>query len=191
MSERFHLVLTTATPLTPSSSLPLQLFFPPPTDYDQYYASLAASAAPSTPSGEFSVLGDFEEDKKPNIEYLDALNEHNKRSRSVENEDDDAAERKQARVGDGNGGDADGWGLGQQQQQEQQAQENGEQQQEHLPMNGVESSGLNAQDVTLADEDPIVHGLYFPTLFPCYVQRALVFSGWQTNAVLASWRGAP
>ena len=190
MSERFHLVLTTATPLTPSSSLPLQLFFPPPTDYDQYYASLAASAAPSTPSGEFSVLGDFEEDKKPNIEYLDALNEHNKRSRSVENEDDDAAERKQARVGDGNGGDADGWGLGQQ-QQEQQAQENGEQQQEHLPMNGVESSGLNAQDVTLADEDPIVHGLYFPTLFPCYVQRALVFSGWQTNAVLASWRGAP
>jgi len=117
--------------------------------YDQYYASLAASAAPSTqhtPSGEFSVLGDFEEDKKPNIEYLDSLNEHNKRSRSVENESDDA-ERKQARVSDGGGG---GWGLGQQ------VQENGEQQ-EHLPMNGVESSGLNAQDVMLADEDPIVH----------------------------------
>jgi hypothetical protein len=148
---------------------------------------LAASAAPSTPSGEFSVLGDFEEDRKPNIEYLDALNEHNKRSRSVENEGNDAAERKQAKVGDGSGGDGDGWDLGQQQQ----AQENGEQQQEHLPMNGVESSERNGQDVVLADEDPIVHGLYFPSLFLCYVQRALVFSGWQTNAVLASWRGAP
>ncbi|KAN0135599.1 TFIIE alpha subunit domain containing protein [Lactarius tabidus] len=72
--------------------------------YDQYYASLAASTAPSTqhtPSGEFSVLGDFEEDRKPNIEYLDALNEHKKRSRSLEEdaaEVDGAAERKLARV---------------------------------------------------------------------------------------------
>jgi len=149
---------------------------------------LAASAAPSTPSGEFSVLGDFEEDRKPDIEYLDALNEHNKRSRSVENEGD-AAERKQARVGDGSGSDGDGRGLSQQ------AQENGEQQ-EHLSMNGVESSGLNVQDVTLPDEDPIVYGLYFSLSFPpslslCYVQRAFVFSGWQTDAVLTSWRGAP
>ncbi|KAI0271489.1 TFIIE alpha subunit-domain-containing protein [Gloeopeniophorella convolvens] len=70
--------------------------------YDQYYASLAASAAPSTqhtPSGDFSVVGDFEEDRKPNIEYLDSLNEHNKRSRSVE--DDGDAGRKVARVEDG------------------------------------------------------------------------------------------
>ncbi|KAH8998756.1 hypothetical protein EDB86DRAFT_3145866 [Lactarius hatsudake] len=74
--------------------------------YDQYYASLAASAAPSTqhtPSGEFSVLGDFEEDRKPNIEYLDSLNEHNKRSRSAEDDGAHAdrtavAERKLARV---------------------------------------------------------------------------------------------
>jgi hypothetical protein len=73
-------------------------------DYDQYYASLAASTVPSTqhtPSGEFSVLGDFEEDRKPNIEYLDSLNEHKKRSRSLEEdaaEVDGAAERKLARV---------------------------------------------------------------------------------------------
>jgi len=93
-------------------------------------------------------------------------------------------ERKQARVSDGGGG----LGLGQQ------VQENREQQ-EHLPMNGVEGSVLNAPGVMLADEDPIVYGLCFP--FPslsfslCHVQRAFVFSGWQTNAVLASWRGAP
>jgi len=121
--------------------------------YDQYYASLAASAAPSTqhtPSGEFSVLGDFEEDRKPNIEYLDSLNEHNKRSRSVENEGD--AERKQARVGDTDG--VSGWGLGLSQQG--QGQENGEQQQ-HLSMNGVESSGPDAEAVVVAEDDPIVY----------------------------------
>jgi transcription initiation factor TFIIE subunit alpha len=113
---------------------------------------LAASAAPSTqhtpppPSttGEFSSLGDdfFDEDRKPNIEYLDSLNEHNKRSRSVEDEGD--AERKQARVGllaDGQG------------------QENGG---EHLPMNGVEGGSVDAGDVSvLAEDDPIIYGLFF------------------------------
>jgi transcription initiation factor TFIIE subunit alpha len=110
---------------------------------------LAASAAPSTqhtPSGEFSVLGDFEEDRKPSIEYLDSLNEHNKRSRSAEHEDD--AERKQARVADG---DSDGWGQGQ-------GLENGDQQ--HHPMNGVEGSEVNAEDFAGAGDDPIVYGLY-------------------------------
>jgi transcription initiation factor TFIIE subunit alpha len=106
---------------------------------------LAASAAPSTqhtppplpppPPGEFSVLGDYEEDRKPNVEYLDSLNEHNKRSRSVE--DGGESERKQARVGDG-------WG----------AQEYGEH-----PMNGTESSGIDAEDVST--DDPIVYGLFF------------------------------
>ena len=102
--------------------------------------------------GEFSsssvLLGDFfEEDRKPNIEYLDSLNEHNKRSRSVEDEGD--AERKQARVGLL----ADGLGQGQ---------ENGD----LLPMNGVEGSGVDAGDVS-AEEDPIVYGLFFSprTLF--------------------------
>ena len=70
----------------------------------------------------------------------------------MENEID--AERKQARVTDGSAG-GDGLGPGQQ------VQENGEQE-EHLPMNGVESSGPNAQHVVLADEDPVVYGLYFP-----------------------------
>jgi transcription initiation factor TFIIE subunit alpha len=62
------------------------------TDYDQYYASLAASSAASaldTPGASFSDdFGDFgdddDDDRKPNIEYLDSLNEYRKRSRSRE-----------------------------------------------------------------------------------------------------------
>ena len=128
-------------PVAPHTD-PLSFIFK---DYDQYYASLAASTAPSaqhTPPGEFSVLGDFEEDRKPSIEYLDSLNEHNKRSRSVE--DAGESERKLARVGDG-------WG-------QQGAQENGE-----VHMNGAESSGVDAED--LLAEDPIVYGLFSLHLF--------------------------
>jgi transcription initiation factor TFIIE subunit alpha len=65
-------------------------------DYDQYYASLAASSAPSsqdTPSGlgvpAGSDFGDFdneEEDRKPSVQYLDSLNDYRKRSRSMEDE---------------------------------------------------------------------------------------------------------
>ncbi|EJF56810.1 TFIIE alpha subunit-domain-containing protein [Dichomitus squalens] len=51
--------------------------------YDQYYASLAASADPSTrPTPGKSDFGDEEEDVKPNVEYLESLNEYRKRSRS-------------------------------------------------------------------------------------------------------------
>ncbi|KAH9075842.1 hypothetical protein EDB83DRAFT_2352605 [Lactarius deliciosus] len=122
--------------------------------YDQYYASLAASAAPSTqhtPSGEFSVLGDFEEDRKPNIEYLDSLNEHNKRSRSAEDDGAHAdrtavAERKLARVV--------GWGQT----------AHGE-----VPVNGVPGGSAVADaamgaaeadvdvDAPLPDDDPTVY----------------------------------
>ncbi|KAF9480590.1 hypothetical protein BDN70DRAFT_912638 [Pholiota conissans] len=67
--------------------------------YDQYYASLAASSAAAsaqaTPSAtgvpssssnspDFSNLEEEEEDKKPNVEYLDSLNAYRKRSRSQE-----------------------------------------------------------------------------------------------------------
>ncbi|PCH35008.1 hypothetical protein WOLCODRAFT_139687 [Wolfiporia cocos MD-104 SS10] len=60
--------------------------------YDQYYASLAASAAGSaldTPirSGPGSDFGDEEEDVKPSIQYLDSLNTYRKRSRSIEDVD--------------------------------------------------------------------------------------------------------
>ena len=57
-------------------------------DYDQYYASLAASAVttPAVPTlGD--DFGDDDEDVKPSLEYLDSLNEHNKRSRSHEDVD--------------------------------------------------------------------------------------------------------
>ncbi|KAI0307613.1 TFIIE alpha subunit-domain-containing protein [Multifurca ochricompacta] len=104
-------------------------------DFDQYYASLAASAAPSTqhtPSGEFSFLDDFEEDRKPNIAYLDSLNEHNKRSRSAEDEGE--AEKKLARV-------EDGWGLA-----------NGEQ-----LMNGVEGTRTGTDANIVPQDDPIVY----------------------------------
>jgi transcription initiation factor TFIIE subunit alpha len=64
-------------------------------DYEQYYASLAASAAASaqaTPSGsvpgssDFDDFGEEEEDRKPSIEYLNSLNDYRKRSRSQEDE---------------------------------------------------------------------------------------------------------
>ena len=73
--------------------------------YDQYYASLAAAsvASSSQPTPTATVMGsssagspnfprflsqlnddDEEEDKKPNVEYLDSLNAYRKRSRSAE-----------------------------------------------------------------------------------------------------------
>ncbi|RPD63162.1 hypothetical protein L226DRAFT_528029 [Lentinus tigrinus ALCF2SS1-7] len=47
--------------------------------YDQYYASLAASSQPTPSLGEFAAE---EEDVKPDVDYLDSLNEYRKRSRS-------------------------------------------------------------------------------------------------------------
>jgi hypothetical protein len=129
-----------------------------PVDYDQYYASLAASAAPSTqhtPSGEFSVLGDFEEDRKPNIEYLDSLNEHNKRSRSVEDQGGDDAERKLAKVVPVAAA-GDGWSAAAA------ASQAGNGEHEHA-VSGVEDGsgmgmGMDADDVAGVEDDPIVYG---------------------------------
>ena len=142
---------------------------------------MAASAAPSTqhtPSGEFSVLGDFEEDRKPNIEYLDSLNEHNKRSRSAEDdgaEADSAAERKLARVV--------GWEQGQA--------ANGD-----VPMNNLleNGSGVMVADVDVdapPEDDPIVNGQC--SFLPSYAILCSLghSSGWQTYAVLPGRRGTP
>jgi transcription initiation factor TFIIE subunit alpha len=67
--------------------------------YDKYYASLVASSAaasaqvtptatgfPSSSSNspDFPNVEEEEEDKKPNVEYLDSLNAYRKRSRSQE-----------------------------------------------------------------------------------------------------------
>ncbi|KAM6503446.1 TFIIE alpha subunit domain containing protein [Amanita muscaria] len=64
--------------------------------YDQYYASLAASANVSgyaTPSASAPASSDYgdlniddEEEQKPSVEYLDSLNDYRKRSRSREDE---------------------------------------------------------------------------------------------------------
>ncbi len=57
-------------------------------DYDHYYASLAASAAPSahdTPAlTNFNEFGEEDEDVKPSMEYLNSLGDYRKRSRSME-----------------------------------------------------------------------------------------------------------
>ncbi|KAI0754207.1 TFIIE alpha subunit-domain-containing protein [Daedaleopsis nitida] len=51
--------------------------------YDQYYASLAASSAPSgQASPGANGFTEDEEDVKPDLQYLDSLNEFRKRSRS-------------------------------------------------------------------------------------------------------------
>lgn len=75
-------------------------------DYEQYYASLAASSsaaasAIATPSGlslpgssDFGDLAYQEEiDQKPSVEYLDSLNEYRKRSRSGDDEGTNAREK--------------------------------------------------------------------------------------------------
>lgn len=116
-------------------------------DYEQYYASLAASSAVSvqdTPSSfgaalsQFDDLQDDEEDRKPSIEYLDSLNDYRKRSRSRE---DEGTAKKIAKVEDVNdlhfGTDS------------------GE-------MNGV-TNGHTTVDTPMADghipeDDPLVHG---------------------------------
>ncbi|KAF8230306.1 hypothetical protein L208DRAFT_1423853 [Tricholoma matsutake] len=73
--------------------------------YDQYYASLAAASATATPSGlslpgssDFGDLAyDDDEDRKPNVEYLDSLNDYRKRSRSAE-DIEGGAKSKMAKV---------------------------------------------------------------------------------------------
>ncbi|KAH9916967.1 TFIIE alpha subunit-domain-containing protein [Epithele typhae] len=58
--------------------------------YERYYATLAASAAPSgMPTPRLSDFGEDEEDVKPDLEYLDSLNEYRKRSRSREDVGDE------------------------------------------------------------------------------------------------------
>jgi transcription initiation factor TFIIE subunit alpha len=67
-------------------------------DYEQYYASLAASNTASTyatPSGRGSEELE-EEEQKPSVQHLDSLNGYRKRSRSQE--DEGAAAKKLAKI---------------------------------------------------------------------------------------------
>lgn len=68
-------------------------------DYDQYYASLAASNAASaqaTPSAFTNEELGEDDHSNPSVQYLDSLNEYQKRSRSVQ--DDGSAVKKIAKV---------------------------------------------------------------------------------------------
>lgn len=57
--------------------------------YDRYYANLAAASTPGSSTVSVAAtpnygFGDEEEDRKPNVEYLQSLNDYRKRSRSQE-----------------------------------------------------------------------------------------------------------
>jgi len=76
--------------------------------YDQYYATLAASRAPSSqdtpaPQDLGSDFGD-EDDVKPAVEYLDSLNQYRKRSRSVENVGSGSGSNKVPKLNGGTNG---------------------------------------------------------------------------------------
>jgi transcription initiation factor TFIIE subunit alpha len=121
-------------------------------DYDQYYASLAASSAASaqdTPSGlsvpgsdDFGDVADDDDDRKPSVEYLDSLNDYRKRSRS--REDEGTAKLKVPKMGEtpvngfgmdsGLSGFSDGGRI------------------------GVEVDAVMTEDVP--DDDPVVYGPY-------------------------------
>lgn len=122
-------------------------------DYEQYYASLAASSsaavsAQATPSGlsvpgssDFGDLVDDEEDRKPSVEYLDSLNEYRKRSRSR----DDVGQPAKAKVAKVDEG-LNGYG--------------------YSPENGIvpfEESAIMVNDVQppipMAEDDPLVYGV--------------------------------
>lgn len=55
-----------------------------PTDYDRYYASLAASTngTPAAMPGGDDFGGSDDEDRKPDVQYLNSLSDYRKRSRS-------------------------------------------------------------------------------------------------------------
>ena len=119
-------------------------------DYDQYYASLAASSAAAsaqaTPSGlgmpgssDFGDVGYEEEERKPSVEYLASLNEYRKRSRSMEDVGGLPAKAKVAKVDEGLNG------------------------------YGVDEGAIalpDAQPLLVVEDDPLVYGVSLaPLLF--------------------------
>lgn len=143
------------------------------TDYDQYYASLAASSSASTldtptgldaPGGD--DFGDFpqdDEDQKPSIEYLDSLNDYRKRSRSAE--DVGNSRTKIAKV-------ADGFGYA-----------------NHIVNDVDVDQEMGDEPAPAPADDPVVSGMYLarfrqPKLTLCH-------SKWSTDAVFEGNRRRP
>ena len=191
------------------------LFLPTPLsliDYDQYYASLAASAnvsAVPTP-GLSSESGDYsytlegtsinleeEEDKKPNVEYLESLNEYRKRSRGREDVDGTSNEtRKIAKTSPDADADVNGStntcvgtnGIGTVEAMTDEA----------TPyMNGLGFGYDNMEgrtDEGGADDrepkdDPIVYGMY--TLFCRCFDTQVLLSQWKSSFIFKGDGGRP
>ncbi|EEB92718.1 hypothetical protein MPER_08733 [Moniliophthora perniciosa FA553] len=129
-------------------------------DYEQYYASLAASAGASAQGNavwsecsgsDFDNAEKEEEDQKPSMEYLNSLNEYRKRSRSLEDEGSDGKAKVAntstiVRV-NGNG--------------------NGNALQTNITSHTMESVPDGTQNgVAKSPEDPIVYGSYSQAVFP-------------------------
>ena len=145
-------------------------------DYDQYYASLAASSVPSThntpsgfgasgsdDSGEF--MDNEEEDRKPSIEYLDSLNDYRKRSRS--REDEGSAKKKVVKTGETNGY---AYSLGAELTDK--------------------SDAIMVAEVT-PEDDPIVHGKFLFSYRGELVHCSALISERDPNTFLKSHRGRP
>lgn len=165
-------------PLTPSLSfLSFLSFFgeSPSIDYDQYYASLAASSAPSaqvTPilPDVASDFGEEEEDVKPSLEYLTSLNEYRKRSRSREDVDGGSATPKMQKLNghaDVNGIASSGFGSANASVESVLVSTSVE----VVMTNGVGYEESAAMDAVPAADDPIVYGkplyYYFDHTFHC------------------------
>jgi len=192
--------------LPPTLSLPTPLS---PIDYDQYYASLAASAnvsAVPTPglsseSGDYSytlegtpINLDDDEDKKPNVEYLESLNEYRKRSRGREDVDGTTnGTRKIAKTSadaDVNGSvntcvSTNGVGMVEAMADEETRYMNGH-------GFGYEDMEERADDDEARDrepkDDPIVYGM---TLFSRYFDTQMSFSQWKSSILFKGDGGRP
>lgn len=135
-------------------------------DYDQYYATLAASTGPTpavpTPRDDFA---DEEEDVKPSLEYLDSLNEHNKRSRSFDDVDGTFDSVKTPRL-------------------------NGYESVYEMSPVGFPTVVPAEEEGALADE-PMVNGTLFVLIAVCIFYLTCTPSCWKVYTPLRSDGGAP
>jgi transcription initiation factor TFIIE subunit alpha len=155
-------------------------------DYDQYYASLAvassaAASATATPSGlslpgssDFGDLAyDEEEDRKPNVEYLDSLNDYRKRSRSTEDVGGNA-KSKMAKVNMG-GLTVNGFGNGNGLRDPQETAVGTD-----VVVSGVEDDAVpmpTEESQEVLGDDPMVYGMFYVLVSCGYRLRVPLVNG--------------